>query len=49
MATAYIKSPQPIGYLRHDATNSVISVFKHINWFQRRMLYWCFGLKYESA
>lgn len=49
MTLVDIENPQPIGYLQHDATHSKISVFKHINWFQRRMLYWCFGLKYESA
>lgn len=40
--------PQPIGYLVHEAIATTISVYKLINWFQRLMIKWCFGFKYEK-
>lgn len=43
-----IKLPQPVGYLVHEATKTSIAVFKPINWFQRVMIKWCFGFKYEK-
>ena len=38
--------PNPIGYLEHEESMTRIPVFKHIGWFHRRMLRWCFGVKY---
>lgn len=38
--------PKPIGYLEHEESMSRIPVFKRIGWFHRRMLRWCFGVKY---
>lgn len=41
--------PMPIAYLVHEPTMTSISVYKPINWFQRVMIKWFFGLKYEKA
>lgn len=38
--------PKPIGYLEHEESKTRIPVFKRIGWFRRRMLRWCFGVKY---
>lgn len=38
--------PEPIGYLEHEESMTRIPVFKRIGWFHRRMLRWCFGVKY---
>lgn len=38
--------PKPIGYLEHEESMTRIPVFKRIGWFRRRMLRWCFGVKY---
>lgn len=38
----------PIGVLRHAPTGYTIAVYKPIPRFQRLMLRWCFGLKYEK-
>ena len=38
--------PKPIGYLEHEESMTRIPVFKRIGWFHRRMLRWCFGVKY---
>jgi len=38
--------PKPIGYLEHEESMTRIAVFKRIGWFRRRMLRWCFGVKY---
>lgn len=38
--------PETIGYLELEEAMTRIPVFKHIGWFHRRMLRWCFGLKY---
>ena len=38
--------PKPIGYLEHEESKTRIPVFKRIGWFHRRMLRWCFGVKY---
>lgn len=40
--------PQAIGRLRHEPTGYAISIYKPIPRFQRLMLRWCFGLKYEK-
>lgn len=40
--------PASIGYLRHEPTGYTISVYKPISRFNRIMLRWCFGLKYEK-
>lgn len=40
--------PKPIGYLEHEESKTRISVFKHIGWFHRCMLRWCFGVKYNK-
>ena len=44
----FAKMNEPVGYLRHEATRTCISVYKKINFFQRWMLRICFGLRYES-
>ena len=36
-----------VGYLHHKPTHTNIAVYQHIGWFQRLMIRWCFGLKYE--
>ena len=41
--------PEPIGYLEHEESMTRIPVFKCIGWFRRRMLRWCFGLKYKGG
>ncbi|MDO4931570.1 MAG: hypothetical protein Q4E63_02795 [Prevotellaceae bacterium] len=43
-----IKIMKPIGYLRHEPTNTSITVYKPISRFKALMLRWCFGLKYEK-
>jgi len=40
--------PKPIGYLEHEESKTRIPVFKHIGWFRRCMLRWCFGVKYNK-
>ena len=40
--------PKPIGYLEHEESKTRIAVFKHIGWFRRCMLRWCFGVKYNK-
>ena len=40
--------PKPIGYLEHEESKTRIPVFKHIGWFRRCMLRWCFGAKYNK-
>ena len=40
--------PKPIGYLEHEESKTRIQVFKHIGWFRRCMLRWCFGVKYNK-
>ena len=40
--------PKPIGYLEHEESKTRIPVFKRIGWFHRRMLRWCFGVKYSK-
>lgn len=42
------KIMKPIGYLRHEPTNTSITVYKPISRFKALMLRWCFGLKYEK-
>lgn len=46
---ARVKIDMPIGHLRHESTNFTWAVFKPIPRFQRFMLRWCFGLKYEKG
>nr|DAP86565.1 MAG TPA: hypothetical protein [Caudoviricetes sp.] len=43
----YIEQPKAIAKLVHKSTQSIIPVYKPLNWFQRLMIRWCFGLKYE--
>ena len=44
----FVKVDKPIGFLKHEPTNTAISVYKKINIFQRWMLNLCFGLRYEG-
>lgn len=44
----FVKVDTPIGFLKHEPTNTSISVYKKINVFQRWMLNLCFGLRYEG-
>ena len=44
----FIEPPKPIGYLYHPATQTTIAVFGKINKFQRWMIKFCFGLRYEK-
>ena len=43
-----IKLPDPIGQLIHEPTTTSIKVYKPISRFNRLMLRWCFGLKFEK-
>ena len=43
-----IKQPEPIAYLRHEATHTNISVYKKIPKFQRFFIKWLFGLEYKE-
>lgn len=43
----YIEQPKAIAKLVHKSTKSIIPVYKPLNWFQRLMIRWFFGLKYE--
>lgn len=43
-----IKLPEPIAYLRHEATHTNISVFKKIPKIQRFFIKWLFGLEYRE-
>lgn len=43
-----IKQPEPIAYLRHEATHTNISVFKKIPKIQRFFIKWMFGLEYRE-
>lgn len=43
-----IKPPEPIAYLRHEATHTNISVFKKIPKIQRFFIKWLFGLEYRE-
>lgn len=43
-----IKQPEPIAYLRHEATHTNISVFKKIPKIQRFFIKWLFGLEYRE-
>ncbi len=38
----------PVASLHHKATHTVIHVYKRMNWFQRIMIRWCFGLEYRK-
>ena len=44
----FVKVNKPVGFLTHEPTNTVISVYKKINIFQKWMLNLCFGLRYEG-
>lgn len=44
-----IEVQKPVAYLYHEATKSVIPVYKPINWLQRKAIKWLFGLKYKSV
>ena len=39
----------PVAYLEHEQTRTIIAVFKPICRFQRLMIRICFGLKYKKA
>ncbi len=41
--------PKVVAQLVHEQTKSIIPVFKPMNWLQRRMIKWCFGLKYQNV
>ena len=43
----YIDQPKAIAKLVQKSTRSIIPVYKPLNRFQRLMIRWCFGLKYE--
>lgn len=43
-----IQIPEPIAYLRHDATHTNISVYKKIPKIQRFFIKWLFGLEYKE-
>lgn len=43
-----IYMPKEIGVLHIPYTNITISVYRHIGWFKKRMIKWCFGLEYRS-
>lgn len=43
-----LELPKAVAQLKHEYTHSVILVFKPMNWLQRKMIAWCFGLKYEK-
>lgn len=45
--TFHFEQPRAVAQLVHEATKSIIPVYKPMNWFQRRMIRWCFGLRYE--
>ena len=49
MKTTFITLPKPIAKLTHEATHSVISVYKPIPKYQQWFLRVCFGLKYENV
>lgn len=42
------QASQPVGFLIHEATGTNIAIYKPINWFQRVMIKWRFGLKYQK-
>lgn len=42
----FMEKNKPIAYMKHKPTNSRISVYKKINWFQRIMFKLCFGFEY---
>jgi hypothetical protein len=43
-----IKQPEPVAYLRHEATHTNISVYKKIPKIQRFFIKWLFGLEYRE-
>lgn len=44
-----IEIQKPVAYLHHEATKSVIPVYKPINWLQRKAIKWLFGLVYKKV
>lgn len=42
------KPESPIGWIVHEPTKTQFSVYKPIGWFKRKMIEWCFGLKYKK-
>ncbi len=42
-----IEEQKPVAYLHHEATKTVIPVYKSINWLQRKAIKWLFGLEYK--
>lgn len=44
-----IEVQKPVAYLHHEATKSVIPVFKPINWLQRKFIKWLLGLEYKKV
>lgn len=49
MKEFFIEQPRVVARLVHESTKSVFLVYKPINWFQRLMIKWCFGFKYEKV
>lgn len=43
-----IEIQKPVAHLYHEATKSVIPVFKPINWLQRKFIKWLLGLEYKK-
>lgn len=49
MASMLLTQPdKPVAYLLHEPTHTNIAVYQKMNWFQRLMIRWCFGLKYRK-
>lgn len=46
--TFHFEQPKAVAQLVHEATKSIIPIYKPLNWFQRRMIRLCFGFKYEK-
>ena len=50
MNTYFIdQPPKMVAMLIHEPTKTSIPVFKPMNCFQRLMIKWCFGLKYQKC
>lgn len=47
MKAIFMTPPKPVAKLTHEATHSVVSVYKPIPKFQQWFIRVCFGLKYE--
>lgn len=47
--SARIVQPKPVAYLYHEATKSVIPVYKRINRLQRKFIKWLLSLEYKEV